>query len=58
MPSLRYVWENIFKDVQMPEVGWMADDMSDFTYKIEQKHLSATTKENYECARKKGNPFT
>jgi len=51
------VWGKIFKDVEMPEVGWTADDMSDFTYKIEQKYLSATTRENYECAQKKGNPF-
>ncbi|MCL2404346.1 MAG: hypothetical protein FWC92_02235 [Defluviitaleaceae bacterium] len=52
------VWGKIFKDVKMPEVGWTADDLSDFTYKIEQKYLSATTKENYECAQKMGNPFT
>jgi len=52
------VWGKIFKNMQMPEVGWTADDMSDFTYKIEQKYLSATTKENYECAQKKGNPFS
>jgi len=52
------VWDKIFKGEQMPEVGWTADEMSDFTYKIEQKYLSATTRENYECAIKKGNPFT
>jgi len=52
------VWDKIFKDEQMPEVGWTTDEMSDFTYKIEQKYLAASTKENYECAQKKGSPFT
>jgi len=51
------VWEKIFKGEQMPDVGWTTDEMSDFTYKIEQKYLAASTKENYECAQKKGNPF-
>lgn|GEM_PF-830487 len=52
------VWAKIFEGEQMPEVGWTADEMSDFTCKIEQKYLAATTRENYECAQKKGNPFT
>ncbi|MCL2361693.1 MAG: hypothetical protein FWC73_07770 [Defluviitaleaceae bacterium] len=51
------IWEKIFKDVQMPEAGWTADEMSEFTYNIEKKYLAASTRENYECAQKKGNPF-
>jgi len=51
------VWERIFYGEQMPEVGWIADEMSDFAYNIEQKYLAVSTRDNYECAQKKGNPF-
>jgi len=51
------VWEKIFKEMQMPKPGWTLDELSDFTYNIEQKYLSAATREKYECAHKLGGPF-
>ena len=51
------VWEKVFSGVQMPQAGWTTEELAEFTYAIEQKYLSATTRENYECAHKKGGPF-
>jgi len=50
------VWEKIFGDVEMPKMGWTLPELSEFTHDIEQRYLSATTRENYERAQKCGNP--
>ena len=41
-------WEQIFRDVKMPQVGWTMDEMSDFSRETEKKMLAMMPREQYE----------
>ena len=51
------VWSAVFGGVHMPEAGWTLEELSDFTKRIEQRYLSAATREQYETAQKLGGPW-
>ena len=44
------VWQGVFGDTAMPEIGWTLEEMSGFTRAMEQRYLAAAPKEAYECA--------
>jgi len=51
------IWEKIFGGLNIPEAGSTLEEMSDFTVELENKFISVTSREDFECAIKKGSPF-
>lgn len=44
------VWQKIFGGVEMPEIGWTMNEMSDFTLSIDNHYQNVTPKVDYERA--------
>ena len=41
-------WQQIFEKIEMPQIGWTLDEMSNFTREIDKKMHAAMTQEQYE----------